>query len=77
MPWNAPTEQPASSQTDSGQASPNDPAGGRDTERLNRDREKWRQRGIGPMFLELDSSGAVRYRLEAVQQYLSDCASMK
>jgi hypothetical protein len=35
--------------------------------------KKWRQRRIGPLFLKLDS-GAVHYRLEAVQKYLSDCA---
>ena len=34
--------------------------------------KKWRARGKGPAFLKLDS-GAIRYRLEAVQKYLSDC----
>jgi hypothetical protein len=34
--------------------------------------KKWRARGKGPAFLNLDS-GAIRYRLEAVQKYLSDC----
>ena len=38
--------------------------------------KKWRRRRIGPLFLKLDS-GAVRYRLEAVQKYLSDCASSR
>ena len=34
--------------------------------------KKWRQRGLGPPFLKLDS-GVVRYRLDAIQKYLSDC----
>jgi hypothetical protein len=76
MPWNAPPEQPVASQPIP-------------VERLLTTRQvaailnvsietvrKWRRRGIGPMFLKLDS-GAVRYRLEEVQKYLSDCALTK
>jgi hypothetical protein len=38
--------------------------------------KKWRRRGKGPAFLKLNS-GAIRYQLEAVQQYLNDCAFMR
>jgi len=34
--------------------------------------KKWRRRGIGPDFIKYDS-GAVRYQLTVVQQFLNNC----
>lgn len=36
--------------------------------------KKWRIRGVGPAFIKYDS-GAVRYRLSVVLQYVSDCTA--
>lgn len=36
--------------------------------------KKWRQRGLGPAFLKYDS-GAIRYRLSVLLQYVSDCTA--
>lgn len=37
---------------------------------------KWRQRGLGPTFIKYPS-GAVRYRLSVVLQFVNDCTAKR
>ena len=38
--------------------------------------KKWRQRRVGPAFIKY-GSGAVRYRLSVVLQFVSDCTAIR
>ncbi len=37
--------------------------------------ERWRSEGIGPMYLKLNGSGSVRYRLCDIEKYEESCLS--